>query len=283
MILSKDNLFVTIENTIFRSSKTGTRQFIFDENALQGFLDGVNVKRDETVRPNQWGDFQEPSLFASRQLTLSGTAVASSPAELLSMRDEFTGLLNTGGYSEISIQNSVGTRYLTVGLGDSPSFVQKTDNFAIWKLELYAPDPRLYGSVMNLQITDSTVTGGIDYPMDYPLNYGGDTKVQAMAMYNAGNTDSWPVFTVVGNFYMGFHITNNAGSIVTYEGIVSMTAPVEIDMGRGTAMQSGVDKSAMLTRRDWFSIPPGGSIQPMFYPIEDSVGWCDIMYRDTWI
>lgn len=283
MILSNDNLFVTIENTIFRSSKTGTRQFIFDETALTGFLDGVNIKRDDTVRPNQWGDFSEPGLYASRHLTISGTAVASSTAELLSMRDEFVGLLSDGGYHEISVRNSVEVRYLTVGLDDSASWVQKTDTFAVFKLELYAPNPRIYGPSRGIQITDTTINGGIEYPLDYPVDYGGGIKTMSIPISNRGNSPSWPVFKVTGNFYAGFHVTNNAGSIITYEGIVTMTDPVTLDSASGTAMQGGTDKSSMLTRRDWFAIPPGGSIQPMFYPIQDSVGWCDIMYRDTWI
>lgn len=283
MILKNDRLLVKIEGTIFQSSRTGNRQFILDENALQGFHDGVNVKRDDTVRPNQWGDFKEPGLFGSRHLTISGTAVAQNTAELMGMRDEFMGLLNQGEYREILVQNSVGNRYITVGLEGSPSWVQKLDHVALWKLELYAPDPRMYGPVQGFQITDTTITGGIDYPMDYPLDYGGSTKIQAIAMSNSGNTDAWPVFTVVGDFFSGFHITNNAGSIITYEGVVTMTDPVVIDTASGSAVQGGVDKSSSLSRRDWFSIPPGGSIQPMFFPIVDAVGWCDIMYRDTWI
>jgi hypothetical protein len=283
MILKNDRLLVQIEGTIFQSSRTGTRQFVLDENALQGFHDGVNVKRDDTVRPNQWGDFREPGLFGSRHLTISGTAVATNTSELMSMRDEFMGLLNQGEYREILVQNSVGNRYITVGLEGSPSWVQKLDHIALWKLELYAPDPRMYGPPQGFQITDTTINGGIDYPMDYPLDYGGATKVQVIAMHNNGNTDSWPVFIVTGNFFKGFHITNNSGKIITYEGIVSLRDPVTIDTGSGTATQSGSDRSTMITRRDWFSIPPGGSIQPMFYPIEDSVGWCDIIYRDTWI
>lgn len=283
MILTNDNLFVIIENTIFRSSRTGNRQFIFDESALQGFLDGINVKRSEVSRAAQWGDFEETSLFAARHLTLTGTAVASNPAELLSMRDEFTGLLNAGEYREIVIQNSVETRYIRVGLDGSPSWVQKLDNVAIWKIELYAPDPRMYGPIQGFQITDTTINGGIDYPLDYPVNYGGSVKVQAVAMTNRGNTESWPIFRVTGDFFSGFHITNNAGSIVTFEGVVTMSSPVTIDMAAGTATQGGIDKSTMLTRRDWFYIPPGGSVQPMFFPIMDAAGWCDIMYRDTWI
>lgn len=283
MILKNDDLFVTINNTIFRAKQFMKPQFVFDPDALQGFYDGVSVKRSETVRPNQWGDFKEPGLLGSRHMTMSGAAVASTPAELLSMRDEFTSLLTDGEYKEISVQNATDTRYVNVTLDGQPSWVQKGDTVAVWKLDLYAPDPRMYGSVQGVQITDSTISGGIDYPMDYPLDYGGGVKEISYYISNRGNTEAWPKFVVRGNYYDGFSITNNAGSIITYDGIVSNSAPVTIDTATGTATQSGVDKSSLLSRRDWFSIPPGGIIQPMFLPKQDAVGWCDIIYRDTWI
>lgn len=283
MILSKDVLNITIDGTVFRSSPFQNPQFVLDEKALEGFLDGVGVKRSETTRPNQWGDFSEPSLLNSRHMTLTGTAIASSTEQLMQMRDEFTALFRGGAYREISIQNSVDTRYTTVAIEGQPSFVQKLDSVAIWKLDIYAPDPRLYGLHRNVIITDSTITGGLDYPMDYPLNYGGGTKVQAIAIENNGNTESWPTFTVTGNFLDGFSITNNNGKYLTYRGVVTMQSPITIDTASGTATQNGTDVTVGLSQRDWFSIPPGGSIQPLFLPTVDGVGWCDILYRDTWI
>lgn len=284
MILKNDDLFVTINNTIFRGKQHLKPQFVFDPDALQGFFDGVGVKRSDTSRPNQWGDFREPGLLNSRHMTMSGAAVAENPAQLLAMRDEFTSLLIHGEFQEISVQNVTETRYITVTLDGTPSWVQKGDTVAVWKLDLYAPDPRMYGRTLGLQITDSTISGGIDYPLNYPMNYGGGTKlVQALTMTNNGNTHSWPKFMVTGNFFEGFTVTDNAGNFITYDGVVTMSAPVTIDTGTGTAMQGGSDKSSLLSRRDWFSIPPGQTIQPSFLPKLDSVGWCDIIYRDTWI
>jgi hypothetical protein len=283
MILKNDDLFVTIGDTIFRGKQYLKPQFVFDPDALQGFFDGVNVKRNETTRPNQWGDFREPGLLGARHLALTGAAVADSTEQLLEMRDEFTSLLAHGEYKEIAVQNSVETRYITVALEGSPSWVQKGDSVAVWKLDLYAPDPRMYGPKLGIQITDSTISGGTDYPLDYPVDYGGDTKVVAVALTNRGNTYSWPVFKVTGDFYQGFSITDNAGKIITYDGVVTMSAPVTIDTGAGTAIQSGVDKSSLLSRRDWFYIPPKSTIQPLFLPKLDAAGWCDIIYRDTWI
>jgi hypothetical protein len=283
MLLKEDNLIVTISNLIIYAKKQTGSYFVFDPDAVQGFYDGVSPKRTEEHRPNQWGDFSEPSLLNGRLLTLTGAAIASSSQELHDMRDAFTSLLIDGKYIEIQIQNSSGSRYIKVTLGAQPAFVQKTDTAALWKLELYAPDPRIYGTLRRIQITDNTDDGGIDYPWDYPLDYGGTIVRQSTTIYNDGNTDSWPTFIITGDFNGGFTLGNNAGKLIKYDGIVTTSAPVIIDTAAGTAMQNGINKSISLSRRDWFSIPPQQSIQPLFSPTQNTFGWCDIVYRDTWI
>jgi hypothetical protein len=283
MILQKDILNLNISGTTFRSKPYANPQFVLDENALVGYEDGVNVKRTEAVRPNQWGDFAEPGLLGSRNLTLTGTAIANSASQLHEMRDEFASILSHGGYEEIAVENINGTRYLNVSLGGSPSWVQKIDTAAVWKLELYAPDPRMYGFEKSVQITDGSVSGGMNFPVGYPVDFGGPIVSMAISIDNNGNTTSWPVFKVTGNYFSGFKITDGLNKSIVFDGVVSMESPVYIDTGRGTATQNGVDKSSMLSTRDWFGIPPNSSIAPRFFPNQDAFGWCDIMYRDTWI
>lgn len=283
MILKNDDLFVTIGNTVFRAKQFMKPQFVFDPDALQGFYDGVNTKRSEVTRPNQWGDFKEPNLRAARHLSLTGAAISETPAQLLAMRDEFTGLLVHEDFAEIAVQNATETRYISVGLEGTPSWVQKGDTVAVWKLDLYAPDPRMYGEIRGVQITDSTITGGLDYPVEYPIDYGGGIIAQAHSISNRGNTHAWPRFTVTGDYFEGFTVSDSNGHFITYDGVVTRSAPVTIDSASGTASQGGVDKSSSLSKRDWFSIPPGDSIQPLFLPKLDAPGWCDIIYRDTWI
>ena len=287
MYLKDDRLVITIENTVFTSHMTSNPQFNLDPIAIVGWDDGVGVKRSEVSRPNSWGDFAEKTLFGPRRVTLTGTAIARNSDELHGMRDTFTGLLNTGTYKEISLQNSRDKRFLKVSLEDSPSWVQKLDNVAVWKLDLYAPDPRLYGEVNRVQITPEEPFGGLDVsdsvPIAYPLDFG--FVEEAIVIKNNGNTDSWPIFEVVGNYDQGFTITDGRNRSVIYNGVVTLEAPVRIDMAAGTATQNGIDKTMNVSRRDWFPIAKNTSMVPTFQPKNTAVGsgWCDIIYRDAWI
>ena len=126
--------------------------------------------------------------------------------------------------------------------------------------------------------------GGLDYPLTYPLDFNfNGPAASTQTVKNQGNAPAWPVFKVNGDYNAGFVIGDNAGNEVIYTGMVTSAAPVFIDMGAGTAIQNGVDKTAQVTKREWFSIPPGGTIRPDFSPRQNGVGWCDIIYRDTWI
>lgn len=284
MYLQNDQLTVSIGSTVFRSySTTAATQFQLDQNAITGWTDGVGIKRTATAYPQGYGDFPEPTYPSSRLISITGFAISDTPFNLHGMRDTFMGLLASGAYVPIYVTNSSGTRSATVSLASQPLWVQQTDKTATWKLDLYAPDPRIYGPVQNIQLSDNLELGGMGYDITYPMDYGVAIKQQFQYLQNNGNVESWPVFTINGDFFAGFSITDNLGHFVTYNGAVTSSAPLTIDMKSGTAVQGGNDRSSYFGTRDWFSVPAGTTITPSFLPAESGTGWCDIIFYDTWI
>jgi hypothetical protein len=288
MYLKNDRIVVTIKGLTFRSYQVAGLeggQFILDPTALTGWDDGTNARRDATVRPVSSGDFVEPYTFAARLISVSGTAKAKDRSELQVMRDKLTGVLVEGEYAEIRVETSASIRYSTVGLENSVSWVQQLDNVAVFKIDFYAPDPYIYGHERTITLGSTTATGGgLKYRLTYPLNYHvQNPQTAATTMTNSGNVKSWPKFKITGDYYSGFILTDGKDRKVTYNGMVSMFAPVEIDMARGTAIQNGVDKSVYLSDRQWFGVDPKETIKPEFRPIQDASGWCDIIIRDTFI
>ena len=286
MYLKDDLIVVTIKGINFRSYRLGGMgEFVLDPTALTGWDDGVNTRRNATVRPVSNGDFKEPYTFSSRIIGISGTAIATSRGELQRMHDSISGLLRDGEYTEIRVETAGTVRYSTVGLENSLAWVRQHDTVAVFRLELYAPDPHIYGPERIVTLGATTdAGGGLTYPLSYPLNYNAQ-NLQSLTppLANNGNAEAWPRVKVTGDYYSGFSITDGRDRKITYSGPVTRSAPVEIDMGRGTAIQSGVDKSVLLSERDWFSILPGETLSPEFKPIQTASGWCDIIIRDTFI
>lgn len=288
MILQDELITVTLGNLIFTSYETPQIQFRLDEVAIDGWFDGAPMRRTEEVRPTQWGDFKTPGYLGSRLITLTGTAIAPDFVTLQAMRDEFMSTLINGEYILMEVNTtSTGDRYIEVGLESTPKWTRRTDKFASFKMDLIAPDPRIYSVEHIWTIMGRRNEGGLQYPLRYPTQYGRDMPNETQFIDNAGNADAWPIIIATGNMPDGFTLTNGRGDWVRYAGPVGMTASVVLDFARGTAKQRGQDRTSYLAQRDWFPIPPGNSVQPRFtFSGTGEVGregWLEIRLRDTWI
>lgn len=114
------------------------------------------------------------------------------------------------------------------------------------------------------------------------LTFGqADTSAHAI-LENRGTAESFPVFIVKGTFASGITISDGRGHTVELSKAIFPQAPVRIDMA-GSVTENGNDFSHLLTRRDWFSIPPGSSIQPIITAPQEGSGWVEVQTRHTYI
>lgn len=283
MIIKDDLRTVSIKSLRLYHKKVPLPCFQFDPKAIDGLEDTGDIRRNSTARPWSDGDFPEQGRFGSKLITLTGTAVARNPQELHAMRDDLAGVLADGNFTDVGFSNGSGTRYMSASLGGPLGWVQVTDTWANWKLDLYLADPLMYGPKKYSQITSTgTSGGGMSFNISYPISFGTISVNQNVVLTNIGNYPSWPEFIVRGDYYSGFSI-ESGGRKITYSGMVTQAAPVTINTARGSAIVGGIDRSHLLTSRQWFSIPPEGSIRPLFRPIQEANGWVDVVYRDTWV
>lgn len=286
MYLKTDFLKVEIDDLTFYSHNANrpAPKYLLDPTALIGWTDGVDIKRSTQARQQADGDFKEETFLSSRVITVSGTAIANYPQQIHRMRDSFMRIFWDEKYKELAVTDILGTRFSTVSLANKPSWIQETDTVAVWKIEFYAPDPYIYGVMQTASVGSFTDSGGLSFPLAYPLNFNVPTdQTMPIAIKNNGNALMWPSFEVRGNYISGFTITNSYNKKVTYNGTVTVQAPVTIDMARGTAIQDGVDKSYLISDRQWISVAPDTMMTPEFIPIQNGIGWCYVHFRDTWI
>lgn len=285
MIIKQDIRTVQIKTLKIFHNKGPLPRYQFDPDAISGFDDSADIRRDTSGRPWTDGDFEESGRFASKIISITGVAVARNPRELHTMRDNLVGILAHGEYANAAFSNASMTRYMRVGLGNGISWVTITDTYAKFKIDLYAPDPYQYGRTQVTQVTSAGTNGaGLEYPLNFipALSFGVTSRHQNVTIKNLGNHTAWPTFIIRGDYFNGFRI-KSGNSIIEYNAPSSHAAPVVIDTARGVATRSGVDMSHNLDERNWISIPAGGSIQPIFTPIQEGDGWMDVQWRDTWV
>lgn len=285
MFLKNDKIVATIKDVTMRSFKVAglNNQYVLDPTAVVGWTDGTAARRSATPRPTSHGDFSDTATMSARVVSFTGTAIAGSPGELQDLRDRLIGALADGKYTTLSVETQAGIRYATVGLEGTPAWTRLTDTAASFKIDMYSPTPYIYGAEKKTLAGAASVQGGLAFPLAYPINYniiGVDTT---QVIQNLGNAPAYPQFVVTGDYFSGFSISDTLGNTVKYDGMVTFSSPVTIDMARGVALQNNVDKTTLVSRRDWFAIPAKSTIQPTFVPTQNGSGWCDIIYRDTWI
>lgn len=287
MILQEERITITLADTLAFYShdpQLSKGHFRLDETAIEGWYDGVSMRRSDEIRPNAWGDFDTAGTLASRIVALSGTAVARNRIELQEMRDTFTSVLINGDFQKMWVDTTTtDPRYMEVGLNGAPQWSRKTDTFAAFKIDLYAPDPRIYGELRPYTIPGTGFDGGMDYPITYDLYYGVNTTSEIQTIQNNGNADSWPIITVTGEMPDGFRITDNIRNYIEYRGPVTSSSPVVLDFKKGTARQRGQDRTTNIIRRDWFPIKPKSSIYPKLTYNNTGQGWMQVLAQDTWI
>jgi len=296
MILLKDLLrveFGTIrithdgtENDVKNSSVTS--KLIFDPTAIEGLEDVPSFRREKTARPISHGTFAEKGRADARIISLSGHAVAVNPTILHSLRSSLAQHLNTGEFRQFKFDFSGGTRYATGSCDTGLSWIQELDHYARWKFDIYCPDPRLYGAWNTQQLRSSDVyREGLEYNLTYPLNYSRNLQTpQRPTLVNKGNSEAFPRFEIDANT-SGFVVKNGSGKSIVYSATTTKGQRVIVDTFTGRATVSGVDRSYNLTTRDWFTIPPGGSIKPELdiqaSPDIEADLHMEVKFRDTWI
>lgn len=286
MILKEEQIQIILGKLRFWSH-TPTVQgphFRLDEVAIDGWYDGVAMRRTSEPRPVHWGDYKTPGYLASRTITLTGTAVASNRFELQQLRNALTGELIDGGYKSMGVFTTTTDRlYIEVGLESKVQWSRQTDTFATFKMDLIAPDPRIYGPTQTWTIPGVGFNGGMKYPTTYPLYYGVDDPFEIQNLHNDGNSDAWPVITVAGTIPDGFKITDKRGNWVTYTGPVTPPNPVTLNFEEGWARQRNRDRTTQLVSRDWFPVRPEEYVRPALHYVGSGQGWMEIKLRDTWI
>lgn len=244
--------------------------------------DGAHAVEDEAV------------LYASRVVSVAVQARGGS-------RDEVVGLLSRlarCAHNEVTMRVVDGTSDTFVRGYPSTSIDPEWHrDWAEGTLTLECPDPRRYATraqhlVVSAYSGQSTEGIGLRYGeppgragagLSYPLAYGpvaADSR-NVCTLSNAGTSTAWPTYQVHGGVAAPRLDLTDAGgsSAVEWSGTVG-GVPLDLDSLRRSASVAGVDKSALLARRGFRGVAPGGSLTVSY---QAATGWADVWLRDTYI
>ena len=190
------------------------RGFLIGPGGFKGWEGAPASRRESGDRPGAHGSFRTPAFKGARLVTLAGTALASSEAEVVYMGDVLAGV----GQStvRVSVTTEAGTLWAD-GDVEGPIIWDRVGGTAEadYELSLLFPDPFKYGGVHT-----SVSTGG------------------NVSTSHRGNTDAWQRFTVTGNMPNGYWLSGR-GRVFEVPGPLAPGQTDVVDFKKRTVRRNG--------------------------------------------
>lgn len=162
--------------------------FLIEPGGFTGWDEGVSVRSENVSRPGAHGAYDMPVFLDSRTPSLSGNVLADSPAQLATLRKRLTGLLAAGQLGRIQVARPWGTEWADCRLAGQTKFLERGGtSTASFQLQLWCPNPRKYGDTNTFTFTG---TG---------------------ELFQYGNFQASPVFTISGDAPLGYTINGEHG------------------------------------------------------------------------
>lgn len=126
----------------------GDATFTIGADSVRGWLiDGVDVRREQVSRPAAHGEFAMPGFLTGRAISWGGDIETDSPAEQEHAMRKLSGLLAGGRSGKLVVENET-TLWVNVQRGgDFDMTMHLYGRAASYRVQLWAPDPRIYGAV----------------------------------------------------------------------------------------------------------------------------------------
>lgn len=121
-----------------------------------------------------------------------------------------------------------------------------TDTKVTWQAELKCPDPRRYGEAQDLLLNLPSVTGGVRFPLRFPVRFTGSSTSGDGTVVNSGNETAPAVVTFTGplttpkltNLLTGQWVQYN-DTLASGEFVVIYLRPTMTALLQGTALRTG--------------------------------------------
>jgi hypothetical protein len=258
---------------------------------LEGWHDAPTPRLNMAPRPSAHGAFDGNAYYEPRVVSIPGIAVARTLNLAKKARDIVAsvagdparGLLPmtvyTPGSPTMTCQVRRSTTTKTSAITGSAGFM--------FSLIVVAPDPRRYAAAALSPAVGlpQTGTGGLTFPLLFPLKFGSGASGGQMAVQHTGTTAVWPVWSILGPV-SGPAITNvDTGEILSFDPAFTVPAGVTcvVNTDLKTVTMQGVNRRDALVRAGWFELQPGTTnIRFTSTGLYDPAATLTAMYAEAW-
>lgn len=240
----------------------------FHVEEITGWDDLPDVGSYDQPRSRWHGDHVGSQYARSRIVTVSGSIASPTARNALAQALIGATTVDIDAVEDLTIDTfgqvlTAGARLIRRSLPVGENYAAGVAPFALqWK----CPDPLRYGPVQSAVSTGLPVSsGGLAYPLTYPLTYGTSGTPGAVSLTNSGTADVGFQATITGSLPFGFELSTTDGQRFRYEAAVGSGETLNLDTSEGTLLAEGTaDRRANLTLTGWIQVPALSSVTVYF-------------------
>lgn len=230
---------------------------------LPGWYDTAEPKMQVNRRTQGHGAFdQDPVYDDALFFSIVGKVVSpDDPQAVFSLRSTLMGLKSITGLWPVDVSDPDGTttRYVRISGKVRYTILDEALGWAEFEIPVMAKDPRKYAAEVVASTGLASSGGGIAFPITFPISFGTPGTTGRVETGNSGNAETYTTIEVTGGLAGGFSaICVELGREIRFERAIPLGSTVSVDLRTGQAFidnQSPV--SGFLTRREWWTNPPG--------------------------
>lgn len=230
------------------------------DGGFEGWDDGVDMRLENTARPQAHGSFDLPVFRDSRTVALSGNVFADSPEHLTQLQNSITGVLAGGQRDVIQVEQDGEVQWANCRLAAKTMFTREGTDWGTYQIQVWCPDSRKFGRA-------ETYTAAVGAPLE---------------VGHRGNYPATPSFVVRGNFPGGYTITLDGWNYTVTVPVTSGGSAHYIDYNTGHLVINGTIRQNSIGETNVTTVPPGKTVGFGLYPVTTGTGTAEMLLPDTY-
>lgn len=247
---------------------------------VEGWYDSPAMRSAYTARPAGSGSFFAPAFQDARTLTVTGRVAAIDRASLLQRMRQINGLcLDPRSLFEFRVDDTLGTLTTQVQRSSDVAWSELNEVTQDYQVTFTAPDPRKLVLDPSSVVTLMAQPGAGGVVWNGPIGgtgtrwngvagitgveYSQPTDTGTITLDNLSGNASADVLLTIQGPILNPRVSTAFG-VIQYMGDLAANDKLVINTGTGSVLLNESNRRSLLSRADFFQIPPASVLNVMF-------------------
>lgn len=228
---------------------------------FDGWKGSPNPTLELVQRARGHGATESESFLTPRIMTLEGLVHTADGAAQDAAFDRLNAAVSLAPFTMLVSEPS-GVRQVTARRQGAVIPTEYTDQLAKYSILVAAKDPRKYGDLVTVSTLLPSSSGGLVFPVTFPVTFTGVSNTGVVRVNNPGNTEAPVWLRVDGPVPAGGWTVTHLGKQKSLTFATSLALGsgefITVDMDRREVLAQGQSaRAGYVTSRGWFSLDPG--------------------------